>query len=104
MKQILSLTLALALCAALFTGCGCAANVSTHPGGMITEDTREPSIMPHPTATHETRPRETTRPTEPHGTTLPRPSDPAASGPMSTEGGEASSTPTDTAGNRNAMR
>ena len=70
MKKILSLILVLALTAALFTGCGCAANVSTHPGGMITEDTREPAIMPHPTATHETtKPRETTHPTVP--TTLP---------------------------------
>lgn len=62
MKKILSLTLALALMAAMFTGCGCAANVSTHPGGAITEDTTEPSIMPTPTATHATEPRETTRP------------------------------------------
>ena len=70
MKQILSLTLALVLTAALFTGCGCSANVSTHPGGMITEDTQEPAIMPHPTATHETTPRET-RPTVPQDTTQP---------------------------------
>ena len=66
MKQIMSLVLALALTAALLTGCGCAANVSTHPGGMITEETTRPTVMPHPTATHET-----TRPTEsrPHATT-----------------------------------
>ena len=65
MKQIMSLVLALALTAALLTGCGCAANVSTHPGGMITEETTRPTVMPHPTATHET-----TRPTEsrPHAT------------------------------------
>ena len=63
MKQIISLALALALMAALFTGCGCSANVSTHPGGMITEETTRPSIMPTPTATHETtRPTEMTRP------------------------------------------
>ena len=49
MKQIISLALALALMAALFTGCGCSANVSTHPGGMITEETTRPSIMPTPT-------------------------------------------------------
>ena len=63
MKKILSLILAMALTAALFTGCGCAANVSTHPGGMITEESTRPSVMPMPTATHETtRPVETTRP------------------------------------------
>ena len=60
MKKILSLTLAAALTLALFTGCGCSANVSDHPGGMITEDTTP--VMPTPTATHETRPTETTRP------------------------------------------
>ena len=61
MKKILSLTLAAALTLALFTACGCSANVSTHPGGMITEETTH--IMPTPTATHETtRPTETTRP------------------------------------------
>ena len=60
MKKMLSMTLALALMSALFTGCGCAANVSTHPGGMITEESTRPSIMPMPTATHET-----TRPTVP---------------------------------------
>ena len=102
MKQILSLVLVLALTAALFTGCGCAANVSTHPGGMITEGTSEPAIMPHPTATHETKPRETTHPTQP--TTLPRPSDPAASGPMSTEGDVTGTAPTDTTGNRRSVR
>ena len=62
MKQILSLVLALALTAALLTGCGCAANVSTHPGGMITEETTRPTVMPRPTATHATEPRETTLP------------------------------------------
>ena len=97
MKQILSLALALVLTAALFTGCGCTANVSTHPGGMITEDPRDPAIMPHPTATHETKPRETTQPT-----TLPRPTDPASSGPMSTTPGESGSMPTDATGNQNA--
>lgn len=63
MKKFLSLTLAAALTLALLTACGCSANVSTHPGGMITEETTH--IMPTPTATHET-----TRPTEsrPHGT------------------------------------
>ena len=66
MKQILSLVLALALTAALFTGCGCAANVSTHPGGMITEEATRPTVMPMPTATHETsRPTETTHATMP---------------------------------------
>ena len=72
MKKMLSLTLALALTAALFTGCGCAANVSTHPGGMITEESTRPSIMPMPTATHET-----TRPTAP---SLPHATMPTATG------------------------
>ena len=63
MKQIVTLALALVMVAALFTGCGCEANVSTHPGGMITEETTRPTVMPTPTATHETtRPTETTRP------------------------------------------
>ena len=63
MKKILSLTLAAALTLAMLTACGCSANVSTHPGGMITEETTH--IMPTPTATHET-----TRPMEsrPHAT------------------------------------
>ena len=72
MKKMLSMTLALALTAALFTGCGCAANVSTHPGGMITEESTRPSIMPMPTATHET-----TRPTAP---SLPHATMPTATG------------------------
>ena len=63
MKKFLSLTLAAALILAMLTACGCSANVSTHPGGMITEETTRPSIMPTPTATHETtRPTEMTRP------------------------------------------
>ena len=62
MKKFLSLTLAAALTLAMLTACGCSANVSTHPGGMITEETTH--IMPTPTATHETtRPMETTLPT-----------------------------------------
>ena len=70
MKQILSLTLALVLTAALFTGCGCSANVSTHPGGMITEEpTTRPTVMPSPTATHATEPRETTLPAMTDATT-----------------------------------
>ena len=72
MKKMLSMTLALALMAALFTGCGCAANVSTHPGGMITEESTRPPIMPMPTATHET-----TRPTAP---SLPHATMPTATG------------------------
>ena len=60
MKKFLSLTLAAALTLAMLTACGCSANVSDHPGGMITEDTTP--VMPTPTATHETRPTETTRP------------------------------------------
>ena len=72
MKKMLSLTLSLALMAALFTGCGCAANVSTHPGGMITEESTRPPIMPTPTATHET-----TRPTAP---SLPHATMPTATG------------------------
>ena len=63
MRRILSLTMALALMAALFTGCGCEANVSTHPGGMITEETIRPTVMPKPTATHATEPRDTSLPT-----------------------------------------
>ena len=59
MKRVLSLVLVAALAAAMFTGCGCSANVSDHPGGMITE---EATIMPRPTATHTTEPRETTLP------------------------------------------
>ena len=63
MKQILSLALVLALTAALLTGCGCTANVSDHPGGMITEEpTTRPTVMPSPTATHATEPKETTPP------------------------------------------
>ena len=61
MKKFLSLTLVAALTLAMLAACGCSANVSTHPGGMITEETTH--IMPTPTATHETtRPTETTRP------------------------------------------
>ena len=71
MKRITSLALALALTAALFTGCGCS-NVSTHPGGMITEEATRPTVMPTPTATHETsRPTEMTRPTETTHATMP---------------------------------
>jgi hypothetical protein len=84
MKKMLSMTLALALTAALFTGCGCAANVSTHPGGMITEESTRPSIMPMPTATHET-----TRPSAP---SLPHATMPTATG--SEPSGE-STTPTE---------
>ena len=64
MKRIVSCALCAALVAALFTGCGCMdRNISTHPGGMITE---EPTILPHPTATHETTtPTHATHPAEP---------------------------------------
>ena len=65
MKTILSLTLAAALTLGLFTGCGCAANVSTNPNGMITDETTRPSVMPTPTATHATEPTQT----RPHATT-----------------------------------
>ena len=96
MKKILSLTLAMALMAAAFTGCACEANVSTHPGGMITEESTRPSVMPHPTATHET-----TRPTQPP---LPHATMPTATGSEPTGGSSdptdnttgGSSTPTDT--------
>ncbi len=94
MKQLLSLVLALALTAALLTGCGCAANVSTHPGGMITEETTRPTVMPHPTATHET-----TRPTETTHATMP-----TVTGSHPTDGSSVpsdaaeSTTPTDTTG------
>ena len=91
MKKILSLTLAAALTLALLTACGCSANVSTHPGGMITEETTRPTVMPMPTATHET-----TRPTEPHAT---MPTDGAT---IPTD--NAPTTPTDTTQNRNAVR
>ena len=72
MKQILSLILAMVMAAALFTGCGCAANVSTEPNGMITEETTRPTVMPTPTATHETtRPMESTLPTDASESTTP---------------------------------
>ena len=70
MKKIFSLTLALALMAALFTGCGCA-NVSTHPGGMITQEATRP--IPPATASEPTtqRPMDTTgAATPPTATTL----------------------------------
>ena len=94
MKKILSLTLAMALMAAAFTGCACEANVSTHPGGMITEESTRPSIMPHPTATHET-----TRPTQ---ATLPQATMPTVTGSEPVGGTSkptddtADTTPTDT--------
>lgn len=88
MKRIMSLVLVVAVMAALFTGCGCAANVSDHPGGMITE---EATIMPHPTATHATEPKGT-HATEPKATTLPRATDETG---ITGETGE-SSMPTDT--------
>ena len=84
MKKFLSLTLAAALTLALFAACGCSANVSTHPGGMITEETTH--IMPTPTATHET-----TRPTE---ATRPHDTMPTVTGSQPTEDG---SMPTDNA-------
>lgn len=84
MKKFLSLTLAAALTLAMLTACGCSANVSTHPGGMITEETTH--IMPTPTATHET-----TRPTE---TTRPHTTMPTVTGSQPTEDG---SMPTDNA-------
>ena len=84
MKKFLSLTLAAALTLALFAACGCSANVSTHPGGMITEEPTH--IMPTPTAT-----RETTRPTEP---TRPHATMPTVTGSQPTED---SSMPTDNA-------
>ena len=84
MKKFLSLTLAAALTLAMLTACGCSANVSTHPGGMITEETTH--IMPTPTATHET-----TRPTE---TTRPHDTMPTVTGSQTTEDG---SMPTDNA-------
>ena len=89
MKKMLSMTLSLALMAALFTGCGCAANVSTHPGGMITEETTRPTVMPTPTATHET-----TRPTE---TTIPTVtgSEPTGASSVPTTDAAESTTPTD---------
>ena len=93
MKQILSLLLAMVMAAALFTGCACSANVSTEPNGMITEETTtRPTVMPTPTATHETtRPMETTLPTVAG-------SDPTAENSMptdSTTGAAESTTPTD---------
>ena len=96
MKKILSLALVVAVAAALFTGCGCEANVSDHPGGMITEESTRPTVMPRPAATHATEPRETT---------LPRPTDETGG---THETGE-SSMPTDTtidqrARNRNTVR
>ena len=84
MKKLLSLTLAAALILGMLAACGCSANVSTHPGGMITEETTH--IMPTPTATHET-----TRPTE---TTRPHDTMPTVDGSQPTEDG---SMPTDNA-------
>ena len=84
MKKFLSLTLAAALILGMLAACGCSANVSTHPGGMITEETTH--IMPTPTATHET-----TRPTE---TTRPHDTMPTVTGSQPTED---SSMPTDNA-------
>ena len=121
MKRITSLALALALTAALFTGCGCS-NVSTHPGGMITEESTRPTVMPTPTATHETaRPTETTHATMPtvtgsdptDGGSVPNGSDgnsqnggtgnsTGATGSNGTTGGAGSNestTPSDTTGN-----
>ena len=88
--------LAAALTLALFTGCGCAANVSTHPGGMITEETTRPAVMPMPTATHET-----TRPTE-HRPTMPTGTEATGESSIPTE--TTVTTPTDTTRNRNAVR
>lgn len=89
MKKILSLTLATALMAALFTGCGCAANVSTHPSGVITEESTRPDLMPTPTATHET--------TRPPVTTRPHATPPATNGTNPTDGTTSeSSMPTET--------
>lgn len=85
MKQIVSFALALALMGGVLTGCGCSANVSEHPGGMITEETQ---VRPHPTQTHETTlPTETTRPRETTMPTLPM-TEPTA--PSSTPSGEGS--------------
>ena len=96
MKQILSLILALALTAVLFTGCACTANVSTEPNGMITEETTRPTVMPTPTATHETtRPMETTRPQATMPTVTG--SQPTEDSSMGTTG--ESTTPTDTTSN-----
>ena len=90
MKQILSLLLVMVMAAALFTGCACSANVSTDPNGMITEEpTTRPTVMPTPTATHET-----TRPTE---TTLPTVtgSEPTGASSVPTTDAAESTTPTD---------
>ena len=99
MKKFLSLTLAAALTLAMLTACGCSANVSTHPGGMITEETTH--IMPTPTATHET-----TRPTEikPHAT-MPtvNGSQPTVDGSMPTDNAPTTATDTTTAPNHRAM-
>ena len=101
MKQFVSLALALILMVGALTGCACSANVSDHPGGMITEETHE---RPHPTETHESsRPTETTRPRETTMPTLPM-TEPTA--PSSTPSGEGSM-PTGAANNqrnRNAAR
>ncbi|MBR7179708.1 MAG: hypothetical protein IKD27_09385 [Oscillospiraceae bacterium] len=92
MKQFVSLALTLVLMGGVLTGCACSANVSDHPGGMITEETH---VRPHPTETHETsRPTETTRPRETTMPTLPM-TEPTA--PSSTPSGEGSM-PTDTTG------
>ena len=62
MKKFLSLTLVAALTLAMLAACGCSANVSTHPGGMITEETTRPTETTRP---HDTMPTVTgSQPTE----------------------------------------
>lgn len=100
MKQIFCMALALALSAALLTGCGCTApNVSTDPNGMITDPATTPTTNPMPTMTTppEESTRETTRPTQETtspttGATIP------GEMPGEIPGGTGDTTPTDITG------
>ncbi len=67
MKRFFALALTLTGLLGALTGCGCMdRNVSTNPGGMITESTR-PTMSPMPTATHETTRPTATSPTDTTG-------------------------------------
>lgn len=92
MKQIIGLALALTMLTAALTGCGCMdRTVSEHPGGMITDPTTKPTVLPTPTATHQ-----------PEATTLPRATDP--SGSTDSAGEHAGPTDASVAPRNNRMR
>ena len=104
MKQILCMALALALSAALLTGCGCTnPNVSNDPNGVITNPTTvAPSTNPMPTMTTppEESSRETTMPTT--GTTMP--SEMPGENPGAVPGATGGSAPTDMTGEPEGSR